>query len=195
MSQKSDANQSIIKRSQPVYTTVRRYNHKLNSRLHTTKLETTVYKDQWTSVLSQIEAGKLDSATSESKKVYFLKLIEMFYEQNLLAKELISLKNLVNNNGGKLEVLRSLLGQTKSAPEISNEEHAHQQEQIEGIEDLIREAEEQSFGLDSELRSLNSKTANLEKEIKKTSEGSQGRNIDEEIRVAERKIRVLEEML
>ena len=167
-------------------------------KLKTTESETKEWKTVWDSLVAQIEKGSFDSMDSGSKKRFYLKIIEMMHEKNQLLTEIINLKTHVNDNKGKLIVVGSLLNaQTRpnspkaSHPTIDPNDSVF----LDSIEDKIREAEEESQILDTEFKVLTNKTSTIEKEIKRTKEDFEGRDIDSEIIQCKRKLKELEDRL
>ena len=170
----------------------------MTAKLKTTESEAKEYKTIWDSLVAQIEKGSFDSMDSDSRKRFYLKIIEMMYGKNQLLTEFIDVKNQVNDNKGKLIVVGSLLNvQTKpnspkgSQPTFDPNDSAF----LDSIEDKIREAEEESQILDTELKVLTNKTSTIEKEIKRTKDDFEGRDFDSEIIQYKRKLKELEDRL
>lgn len=182
-----------------MYSAVRKYNHKLVAKLKTAQSEAKDYKEEWADLISQIESGSFCQMDSESKKRFYLKLIEMMYEQNQDLTVFINLKHQVNDNRGKMNVVSSLLN-SQTRPNSPKGTHAPTFDAddsiiLDSLEDKIREAEEESQSLDTELKVLTNKTTTIEKEIKRSKEDFEGRDIDNEILQCKRKLQELEDRL
>jgi hypothetical protein len=187
-----------LRRNQPVLATLRRHSQKLIAKLQNAKAEADEIRDEWSVWIERIEGDKFSTLDSEAKKHFYLRLIESFYEQNQDLREMISIKNEVNNNQGKIKVVNSLLSKSSkqgSPSEVAQQSYMNESALFDTVEDKIREAEEENNRLNIEIRNANSKIANLEKEIKRCKACFEGRDIDAEIKAAENKIRELEEQL
>ncbi len=178
--------------------TVRKYNQRLASKYSNAKAETDEIKDDWKAWIERIEGNRFSTLDSDAKKQFYLKLIESFYEQNQDLREVIALKELVNNNEGKIKVVSALLAVNSKpgSPQGNGQQFSlNASIQFDSVEDRIREAEEEANRLETEIKNVNAKTANLEKEIKRCRAPFDGRDVDAEIKAAENKIRELEERL
>lgn len=134
----------------------------------------------------------------EARKRFLLKVIEMVHEQNQDIKEVINIKNLVNDNEGKVKVMTTLIHsptRPSSPRETATASFMNESVQFDSLEDKIREAEDENSHLDAEIKALNAKYSTLEREVKRSRQAFDGRDIDEEIKAAEKKIRQLEDRL
>lgn len=152
----------------------------------------------WSHLIQEFEAGKFPGMDENARKRFYLKVIERIHEENNNIKEVIELKNLVNNNEGKIKVVNSLFScatrpssPQQSPPPQSVASSLH----ILSLEDNIKEAEEESQNLESEINSVKKKYSTIEREVKRAKEGHDGRDIDAEISELRKRIRELEDHL
>jgi peptidoglycan hydrolase CwlO-like protein len=124
----------------------------------------------------------------------YLQLIAQMHMQQRMLSSLVDLKILVNHNEGKITVVRSKvhgISDVDHPPLTDSDVELH----LEELEDKLKETQEESYDLDTEINAIRTKNNTIDREVKRSKADMDVRGIDEAIRDAKRKIERLEDML
>lgn len=178
----------------PVYAAMRKYNLKLAKKLDDQKQQTSEARKKWELMRKSLEGAPDKSLDEVCRKQIYLQLIASLYEQTQMLDALIRLKHLVNDNEGKMTVVRAKVHGIHEEPSATQTDDEVEQ-QVEDMEDKLRELEDASSHIDTEVNALRNKTSMIEREVKKCKADVDIDQIDREIADARRKIDKLEDML
>ena len=158
---------SLLKKSGPVYVAILKYNRKLESKLQISTIEIEKEKQEYQTIIDKIQSGAYGDTNSDSNSVFYLSMISMIYEHSQTLKEVIGIKNLVNQNSGKIMVVRSLLGNELN-PNVSGISPTNLDDSmLDTFEDRMRSAEDTLADTEAEIKAIRAKIVHAEKEIKK----------------------------
>ena len=185
---------TILKKNSPVYLVIKKYNAKLSRKLQDQKESTEKAKTRWQNFQKTLDERPTWNSDGECRKQVYLSLIAEMHEQQGMLSSLIDLKNLVNHNEGKITVVRAKVHGISDVeqPALSN---SNVELEIEEMEDKLKDAEEESYDLETEINGMRTKNATIEREVKRNTAEYDLTEIEEAIREAKTKIDRLEDML
>ena len=149
---------------------------------------------RWQTFRSSLDERQNWSGDGDIRKQVYLHLISDMHEQQRMLSTLVDLKHLVNNNEGKITVVRAKVHGVNDVeyPALSD---SNAELEIEEMEDRLREGEEESYDMESEINAMRTKNSTIEREVNRNTSVFDHSRIDEDIRDAKRMIEKLEDML
>lgn len=187
-------NQSAIHKNLPLFTSIRKYNQKMSQKLKNQQLRSTEIKNIWAKFGESLDQRPDGSLPEVKRMQLYLQMISHINDIMANLKTMVGIKNKVNDNEGKTSVVRSLvygLERPRDAPKSEID----LQEDIEDLEEKIREAEEEGSNLDTDINSIRVKTSNVEREVRRSLVGKTEEDLDSMIAKARSRIEELEEQL
>lgn len=172
----------------PVYQTVKSHNKTLIARIAAAKKTADSTRFKWgkfMELLSTVDGldDKLKSDPEITKK-FLLSAISHFHQENKDLIEINAARTIMNNNAVKVEVLKEILGYkqaennlgglgiSKTAPiqedsDTFNLKDQVEQEELDQLEEELRNLHDEESALDSELRGVESRNLGAERELRK----------------------------
>lgn len=190
---RDEMNQSGIHKSLPLFNSIKKYNQKLDQKLKNEKLRSDELKKLWAKFGDSLDNRPNETMEEGKRKRLYLQMISYVNELQESLNEIIEIKQKANDTEGKTKVIRALVYGFDQPKETQMSESQVEAE-IDELEEKVRELEEENSNLDTEMNAIKSKSATVEREIKRNQANNLEEDLDTQIAKARQRIEELEEV-